>query len=161
MNHHVGVAVHDDVRVVGRHDDLAASFQLLECRQHRFEQESIVELVFGLVHYQGASVLGFQQKRQQHADPLSTRELVQTPVASIVHAKLQEVAIGRPQSFQLASPGSRDAFSKCGLHGLAHAHAIEGIVQESIQHPFLPAPMAGIRPETFDQLVRRRFPMFT
>ena len=70
LDHHVGVAVHDEVRVVGRKDDLAPSAQLLQGRDDRFRQEAVVQLVLGLVDDQRAVVLGFQQQRQQDADPL-------------------------------------------------------------------------------------------
>ena len=45
---------------------------------------------------------------------------------------------------------------------LAHAHVTEGIVEGRIQtlHPLLQALTAGVRSETFDQVVRRRFPTF-
>ena len=63
----------------------------------------------------GARVFGLQQERQQHAYPLPSGEFVQAPVASIVHPKLQEVAVRAVKGGQLPSLRSSEAFAKGGL----------------------------------------------
>ena len=69
VDHHVGVAIDDDIRVVGGDDHLAPPTQFPERRQNRVEQKPVVEFVLRLVNDKGKAVVRLQKQRKKNADP--------------------------------------------------------------------------------------------
>ena len=68
----------------------------------------------------GTIVVRFQQQRKQHAYPLTTGEVVQPPVASVVHPELDQVAVAAADGGQLPPPRHGEALAKRCLHRVAH-----------------------------------------
>ena len=66
VDHLIRITVHDDVGVVRCDNDLPPSLEPLEGGQHRSKQEPVVQLIFGLIDYQGTTVICLQRTRESN-----------------------------------------------------------------------------------------------
>ena len=69
-DHHLGIPIDDDVRVVGRDDHLPRPFAFSQLRDNEVRNQPVVEIVLWLIENDG--LLAVRQQERQHGGGLLT-----------------------------------------------------------------------------------------